>query len=328
MKRLILIPLLLFALAVYSQRPVPDYQIDGRAAGLESSALQSLAVTLTAPYHSSYEKCRAIYAWVAQHISYAKGNRLASSNSFTETLPDSILNRQSLDEWVAGIVFRKRYAVCEGYARLFKFLCEANNIPCQLIHGYARSGMNRANSYFHSNHTWNAVWVDSNWHLVDVTWGSGYFLYAGNDFIRAFDDHYFFTPPASFANDHFPDDLRWTLTSDPPLLREFVNSPFRTSSFVKYDISALQPMGGIVHANVGDTLHFQLAMGDLKKKVNGGSLDDTLGLGIAIHPVYCKPASMQGNTVHYECIVSQPMQWISLVFNDDVVLNYHVVVRK
>ncbi|MBQ3126005.1 MAG: hypothetical protein IJC15_02950, partial [Clostridia bacterium] len=55
--------------------------------------------------------------------------------------------------------------VCVGYARAFKLMCDAMNIPCILVRGDA----------FNSNgdgeaHMWNQVKIDGYWLAVDVTW--------------------------------------------------------------------------------------------------------------------------------------------------------------
>ena len=48
--------------------------------------------------------------------------------------------------------------VCEGYARAFKLICDALNIPCILVDG--RAG---------GEHMWNQVKLDGQWYAVDVT---------------------------------------------------------------------------------------------------------------------------------------------------------------
>ena len=43
-------------------------------------------------------------------------------------------------------------------------------------------------------------------------------------------------PPMQFIQDHFPEDLQWTLLPDPPLVSEFHYSPFKHSAFIKHKI--------------------------------------------------------------------------------------------
>lgn len=56
--------------------------------------------------------------------------------------------------------------VCEGYARAFKVLCDALEIPCVLTSGYARSTV----ADTPQQHMWNDVSIDGQWYAVDVTW--------------------------------------------------------------------------------------------------------------------------------------------------------------
>lgn len=50
-------------------------------------------------------------------------------------------------------------AVCEGYARAFKYLCDKVGIPCELVNGYADV-----------EHMWNLVRINGDWYQVDLTW--------------------------------------------------------------------------------------------------------------------------------------------------------------
>ncbi len=58
-----------------------------------------------------------------------------------------------------------KVAVCEGYARSFKYLMDALGIPCTLVIGKGTSPDNRT-----ENHAWNYVQLGNNWYAVDTTW--------------------------------------------------------------------------------------------------------------------------------------------------------------
>lgn len=51
-------------------------------------------------------------------------------------------------------------AICEGYARAFKLLCNELGIECVNIFGIGKD----------ENHMWNCVKIDGEWYQVDVTW--------------------------------------------------------------------------------------------------------------------------------------------------------------
>lgn len=85
-------------------------------------------------------------------------------------------------------------AVCEGYARTFKYLMKKLKIPCVIVYGIATNSEEITES-----HAWNYVQIDNEWYAIDVTWddpiikGSGlvtndikykYFLKGSNDFFK------------------------------------------------------------------------------------------------------------------------------------------------
>ncbi len=57
-------------------------------------------------------------------------------------------------------VFLQNSAVCEGYAKAFKYLCDQLYIPCTVVFGSA----------YDSSHAWNYVTLDGKNYLVDTTW--------------------------------------------------------------------------------------------------------------------------------------------------------------
>lgn len=60
-------------------------------------------------------------------------------------------------EAYGALVYGK--AVCEGYAKSFKLLCDRSGIPCVIIGGSANG----------EQHMWNYVQIDGKWYLVDAT---------------------------------------------------------------------------------------------------------------------------------------------------------------
>lgn len=59
-------------------------------------------------------------------------------------------------------------AVCEGYAKAFKMLCDAADIPCVIVTG---TGFTSKTAKEGENHMWNYVQMeDGKWYAVDATW--------------------------------------------------------------------------------------------------------------------------------------------------------------
>src|SRR5689334_9975863 len=121
----------------------------------------TLSRILTEPYTTEREKVRSIFLWITDNISYFRMNsRFASANTRkgktrgdSEELPDTG-PLKPLTERIATQVLQQRRTFCDGYARLFKSLCDHASIRNEIITGYARSDINTAAEKFSSNHSW------------------------------------------------------------------------------------------------------------------------------------------------------------------------------
>ncbi|HMG68793.1 MAG TPA: transglutaminase domain-containing protein, partial [Chitinophagaceae bacterium] len=206
MKTGVIILFVLITQLASAQKKFANYSsIDWNVLNIEASTPAELAQKLTSPYKTDIEKVRAIFSWIAQHISYGHDQNTSTSrhsrNHNTNEEGESVDTTTALiplNELVAEDVLKKRIAFCYGYSRLFQCLCDDAGIPCEVINGYARGDSKRIGTNFRTNHSWNAVRLDSSWYLVDVTWASGYFTYNSNEFVRHFDDQYFLTSPDQF----------------------------------------------------------------------------------------------------------------------------------
>jgi hypothetical protein len=302
-------------------------QIDWAVETIDAATPEALAQQLTAPYTTDLEKVRSIFRWITAHVAYAVPQRTSVRRSALRYNPmDSALALKSVDEIVAYTVLQKRTAVCNGYARLFKTLCDYSGIRAELVTGYAR--VNYGNAKFRSNHTWNAVYVDSAWHLLDATWASGFITF-GDAFVKHYDDSYFFPDPEQFIHTHYPEDLKWSLLSHPPVLREFNETPFRLTAFAKYGINSYAPAKGVIEAAVGDTLQFRL---ELKGKTtfNMAPEPEAVSMLLSGAPTsdFVEPVVISNEVLYTYVIPSDAVEWVHLVFNKDVVLRYRLQIRK
>jgi hypothetical protein len=302
-------------------------QIDWTVTTIDASTPETLAQLLTASYATDLEKVRSIFRWITEHVAYAVPQRTSIRRSALRHKPmDSVLALKSVDEIVAHTVLQNRTAVCNGYARLFKTLCDYSGIRAELVTGYAR--VNWGGAKFRSNHTWNAVFVDSSWHLIDATWASGFITF-GDAFVKHYDDSYFFPDPEQFIYTHYPEDLKWSLLLHPPTLREFYQAPFRLAAFAKYDIGSYAPAKGIIEAAVGDTLQFRLGLKG-KTVFNMApepEADSMLLSGVATWD-FVKPVVISNEVLYTYVVPSGQVEWVHLVFNNDVVLRYRLHIRR
>lgn len=81
-------------------------------------------------------------------------------------------------------------ATCEGYAKLFQYLCYCVGIPCTQVVGTADGGP----------HMWNALQLEGDWYLTDITWNDP----KGNDSNLPMYDYYNITA-AEMGKNHVAD---------------------------------------------------------------------------------------------------------------------------
>lgn len=326
MKWLVVLGFLLLALRAPAQwkpsdEKLPDPEYDP----------QALAQSLTGHLSSDREKVKAIFYWITDNIAYRtrpvlppprkkKNNKIQLIEEDNDTAA-----LKPLDERVAERVLQDRQAVCDGYARLFKTLCTYSGLQAEVIQGYARTTASRRIQLFRPNHSWNAVKIDSVWYLLDVTWASGYILMPSNQFVRHLDNQYFLTRPEEFIREHYPEDLKWALMDDPPLMPEFRHSPFKQKSFTKYQITAYSPEKGIIEVSQGDTIYIQLHTNDpaKDKRVSSDPFLDTAMYNTGSMALLVPEHN--GNFISYTYIANSPaVQWLYILYNDDIIMRYRL----
>lgn len=104
--------------------------------------------------YSDYEKIRQVHNWLIDNVEY---------------------NTNADEPYSISGALTEGKAVCEGYARSFKYIMDKIQIPCVLVSGTGTNSKGETES-----HAWNYVQLDGKWYAVDVTWddpiivGNGY----------------------------------------------------------------------------------------------------------------------------------------------------------
>ncbi len=322
--RFIMIILLFIPLCFYSQSKQSNfYAIDNKVESIAVANTDTLAKQLAALGHTDKEKVRAIFRWITSNIDYNVrpiGRKKNMPALFYEEPDDSTAALPPLNERVARKVLYKGVAFCEGYSRLFKALCDHEGIKAEIIYGYARTNNNRR---FGVNHTWNAVYLDSAWHLLDVTWASGVVSIA-NEYIREYNDFYFLTPPDQFIRDHYPEDPQWTLLDSPPIYREYNQSPFRYSGYIKAGINNYFPTKGVIDVAVGDSILIELRSRKEIKNffVSESPVPDSTQVTALATNVGAEKLSFKYN------ITSATGEWLYVFCDDELAMRYKLNIKR
>ena len=124
--------------------------------------------------YTDYVKVKEVHNWLIKAIEYDT-------------------NETTIEPYSIYGALTQGKAVCEGYARSFKYIMDELEIPCVLVSGTATNsnGITEA-------HAWNYVLLNGDWYAIDVTWddpiiiGEGtvsedtnykYFLKGANSFL-------------------------------------------------------------------------------------------------------------------------------------------------
>jgi transglutaminase/protease-like cytokinesis protein 3 len=203
------------------------------------------------------EKFRALFVWIADNISYdypmyqkiiRKEKKLKSRrkklNAFSMRTSKAIHRKMILH----------KKSICSGYATLLEYMCQEAGLLCVFVSGYGRTW--GAPDIRGANHAWNAVKMNKEWYLCDVTWASGSVDEIGK-FHKHFDDLYFLTDPDLFIANHYPTDPTWALLKDPPPLNQFLNTPFKADGFLRNKINQYTPDKQYLNVKTDAPLEFR-----------------------------------------------------------------------
>lgn len=185
-----------------SEGQISFTNIEEKSKQAKSTTVEMLHRDLVKNLESDTDKLKAFYHWITHNISYdVQAWRTQSADWKKQEVP---------------VVLRSKKAVCHGYSNLFKQLCDLSGIPCFIVSGYVKEN----NTFIEEGHSWNAVFVEGKWQLIDATWGAGS-VENRSRFIKKFDDTYFFTDPVVFLSNHYPFDPAFQLVSFPVALSEY-----------------------------------------------------------------------------------------------------------
>lgn len=109
---------------------------------------------------------------------------------------DTSISRDNIYNVYGALV--NRVAVCEGYARSFKYIMDEMQIPCVLVIGKGTNSQGQI-----ENHAWNYIQLNGVWYAVDTTWDDPVVI-GGGTASRESRYKYFLKGSNVFLEDHIP----------------------------------------------------------------------------------------------------------------------------
>ena len=179
--------------------------------------LKALARTINESTKDPFEKVKMVYDATALLLEYD-----------TEAAKLSFIPAQSLQE-----ILTTRKTVCEGYADVFKKICDLLNIPCEKVTGFAQGGLLPLSPSrdLTPNHAWNIVQINNLWYTIDCTWGSSTADVLTQTQTRKYTTDWLFLNGEDFRYTHFPTDSNFQLASPKINEEQFKTLPRIEPSF-------------------------------------------------------------------------------------------------
>ena len=315
-----------------------------------------LSKDLTSPYVEDIYKARAIFRWITANIDYdyrfansGKEITIPECDYYDDPTRDCVGELKVWENNYIRKVLTRKKAIADGYAKLFKKLCDINFIQCEVISGYARTKPYQVGNSMPVNHSWNAIMIDADWYYVDVTWASGYCPEDEETgrllkYVREFKNYYWLQPFSIFSRNHYP--KKGYFVEPTNLSKEqFFLKPHYYSADILENITEASPATGVVKVKKGDTIHFKF---NFRKEINQVQLNSnvfrnpSLWTTVQVSRKKTKlvrdtwaekkqqyiPFKHQGNEYAFDYVVTEnSLYYLDLIFDYKQAIRYRVRVE-
>ncbi len=208
-------------------------------------SIEYFAKRIAKDFTTDEDRLRATYFWMANNIkyNYHQAEDISRKKIQKESFAGHLYNTDKYK--FAENALLGKTAVCSGYSLLFKFVLEELDITCEYITGAAKT-FSREIGVKNSmeNHAWNAVKLNNQWHLIDVTWSTGNTVNTPNVF--DFNDVYYLIPPEQLIENHFPKDEKWQLLKQPVSKSKFIFKPLIYGAYFTSGLELDSNISGII----------------------------------------------------------------------------------
>lgn len=166
--------------------------------------VRDLTFALTKDLEDEEMIYRAIVKWISLNVEY----KITDSEDGNE-------------------VIKRGVAKCAGYSLLVHEMCFHAGLQSRIVSGASRPGPSAVGKNLDFNsHAWNAVRINGEWFLSDVTWVTSSSDIVTGDYTYGFSEEYFLqTPEESIKMGHYPEDPNLMFLDEEYPARKFKKEP-------------------------------------------------------------------------------------------------------
>lgn len=234
--------------------------------------LPQLVNNLTQNCKTETEKYRAIFIWITDNIAYD----YKTYNKKRKPVDVKCKGKEDCDEKIAKInneiidrVLSRKMAICDGYSKLFKRMCDLANLNCAIVEGYIKNSPYHIGTMGVLDHAWNVIKIDNQYYNVDLTWASGYCTKDNkgklDGFVKDYNDYYWLTENKDFFRNHFPKDSTWM--NDSGISKDYYKNQPYIESYKMQSLRFIKPEFGIINVKIGEKIKFDFSYDDIVFKM-------------------------------------------------------------
>jgi transglutaminase/protease-like cytokinesis protein 3 len=318
-----IILLLLFSFVAMQTNGQSTSKIDELISGypVQFDSYEELTKQISKDFRTDAERARAAFAWIAMNISYdTKGINKVQKVQFTYSSEEDLKTQKAaFRKDLASQVLKKRKALCEGYATLYQEICKLLAIECVIVPGIAKRFSSEIGKRdLPSNHVWNAIKINGEWKLVDITWAAGSVDFSKMLFRKDYLPAYYDCSPEEFALKHYPDDSQYLLLDSAFSKEDFAFQPAVYNAFIGHGYQIISPKKGILTLKKGSDLQFRIVNVSPQTQISY----------YYSQTKYAQKAQVKQNGKETSFLIPAPQKGkkeLTIYFDNEAVLTYLVV---
>lgn len=219
----------------------------GQIGTMKDASVKQIIDTFISQRYTTHQMAYGIYLWMASNIDFdCKGQRRPNHSSATASTTISDASGSS-----------------EGYANLFKAMCDVAKINAIIVNGQVKQHPEEIGKLnkFTNNHFWNMVFIDNTWYNIDVAMGAGTTDRKIRNFNKEITDAWFYTNNKIFQLSHNATGRKLPIADVGVTKSMFTNAPiFYAAAIVlgvhpfvlKGKIKAKQGVPLVLEYNIGN----------------------------------------------------------------------------